>query len=100
MCMGGWERNVDRRLRRRAAQRTFLALLSSTQSPDRTRPQVGTVNGSQHFISFASLALLGPASCSALPCSGTDHTGLGDILGFCSLSPSSGLSVPAVHCTI
>lgn len=49
---------------------------------------------------IASLALWGPTSCSALPCSWMDHTGLGDILGFCSPSPASGLSVPAVHCTI
>lgn len=48
-----------------------------------------------HLI--ASLALLGPTSCYALPCSWTDHTRLGDILGFCSPSPASGLSVPAVH---
>ena len=51
-----------------------------------------------HLI--ASLALLDPTSCSALPCSWMDHTRLGDILGFCSSSPASGLSVPVVHCTI
>lgn len=60
MCVGGWERNVDTSLRRRATWQTFRALLSSTQSPDRTRPQVGTVNGSQHFISLPPLLCWAP----------------------------------------
>lgn len=84
MCVGGWERNVDRRLRRRAARRTFQALLSSTQSPHRTRPQVGTVNGSQHFISLPPLLCW--ALHPVLPCLAQGWT-----------TPDLGISWGSVH---
>ena len=84
MCVGGWERNVDTSLRRRTAWQTFRALLSSTQSPDRTRPQVGTVNGSHHFISLPPLLCWPPHP--VLPCLAHGWT-----------TPDLGISWGSVH---